>query len=68
MKTYKNVELGRTDMDELSMIEAVKESLLESYPNSLNDETAFYVAQLMVIHDTDIYEANGQFSNDINDL
>ena len=62
MKTYKNVTgINKEDLDERSLLEAVKEQLQDSYPN-LTGENLTIVADLMVRFDEDVTEENGQFS------
>lgn len=62
MKTYKNVTgLNKIDMDSTSLLKAVKEQLQNSYP-SLRGENLTIVADLMVRHDEDVTEENGQFT------
>jgi len=62
MKTYRNVNyLNREDLDASSLLEAVKESLQDSYPN-LNEENITIIADLMVRFDEDVTEEYGQYS------
>lgn len=62
MKTYKNVTgLNREDLDENSLLYAVKEQLEDSYPNLMGDNLTI-VADLMVRFDEDVTEENGQFN------
>jgi hypothetical protein len=69
MKTYKNVPFQKEngDLGYSDLLQAVKEQLEISYPD-LTGESLTIVADLMCRFDQDVYEANGQFSCDINDL
>ena len=68
MKTYRNITgINSEDLDGNSLLYAVKEQLEDSYPG-LTGESLTIVADLMVRFDEDVFEANGQFSCDINDL
>ena len=68
MKTYKNVTcLNAQDLDAHSLLNAIKEQVENSYPY-LTGENLTIVADLMMRFDSNVYESNGQFSCDINDL
>ena len=69
MKTYKNVPFQKQE-GELSysdLISSVKEQLQDSHPD-LSSESLTIVADLMCRFDRDVYEANGQFSCDVDDF
>ena len=62
MKIYRNITwLNGIDLDQNSLLLAVKEELAFRYPD-LSGDDLFIVTDLMVTYDEDVTEENGQFS------